>query len=239
MPSYKLLPTEEERFARSLILEGLEDEAGNKSSLSPRRGIISGSFGEEPNDDLFWANYGWERTGTRLTWEGEADYSYVESYPIIFLQNGYIGHLRGPKDVTSEIRSTIQRIIHSGIALNQIEFEPDDLVVVLEEADSVQRLDVAPTGQSDPDHLSASDRNDLRETDFVKDYEGEPFEKVKISPPGEDIDVNIGFDQNGTVILYGRNMELSNQATALRFLCETVIDEYVANNFHQGNLSRF
>lgn len=239
MPSFKLLPTEEERFDRSLIREGLEDEAGDKSSLSPRRGIISGSFGEEPNDDIFWVNYGWERTGTRLTWEGEAEYSYVESYPIIFLQNGYIAHLRGSNDVTSGIRSIIQRVIHSEIVLDHIEFEPDDLVAVLEQADSVQRLDVAPTGQSDPDHLSASDRNDLRETDFVDDYEGEPFEKVKISAPGEDIDVNIGFDQNGTVILYGRNMRLSKQATSLRFLCETVIDEYVANNFHQGNLSRF
>lgn len=239
MPSYKLLPTEEERYDSRLIREGVEDEVGEESALSPRRGMIPGSFNEEPDDDIFWMNYGWERTDTRLTWEGEVEYSYVNSYPIIFLQNGYIAHLRGPNEVTSGIRSTIQGIIHSGIVLEHIEFEPDDLVAVLEQADSVQRLDIAPTGLRDPDHLSASDRDDLRKTDFVEDYEGEPFEKVKISAPGADIDVDVGFDQNGTVILYGRNMKLSRQATALQFLCETVIDEYMACNSHQGSLSKF
>lgn len=239
MPSYKLLPTENERYDPDLIREGVHEEAGSKSSLNPRRGMMSDSFEGEAEGDILWVNYGWESMDTRRTWDGEEQFSYVEIFPIFFLQNGYIAQHKGRNEVTSEIRATLQRILQSGIALDHIEFEPNDLLTVLDQADSVQRLEVAPSGRNEPDYLSASDRDDLRKTDFVDDYEGEPFEKVKISVPGEDIDVNVGFDRSGTVILYGRNMKPSKQATALRFLCDNIIDNYVNFSSHQGNFSRF
>ena len=239
MPSYKVLPTEEERYNPDLLRDGLGDEVGYESSLDPPRGVIADSFEGDIEDEIFWVKFGWERTGTRLTWEGEDQYSYIESYPVFFLQNGYIAHHKGRTDVRSSIRSAIQRVIQSGITLDHIEFHTDDLLDVLDQAESVQRLDIAPTDRSEPDYLSASDRDDLRKTNFVEEYEGEPFQKVKISVPGEDVDVNVGFDQDGTVILYGRNMELPKQASVLRFLCNEVIENYVGDLPNQGNLSRF
>lgn len=239
MPSYKLIPTETDQYDPDDLRDGIEAEDGTTSNRDPRCGTIPSTFDGSDGSDLYWVEFGWERTYTRSTWNGTETYIDLERYPVLFLQNGYIAHHKARSEVTTAIRAILQDILDAQISFDHVEFDPDDLFAVIDDADSVQRIDLAPTDRAAPEYLSASDRGDLRETTFMEDYNVEPFERVKIIVPSRKIDVNVGFDQSGTVILHGHDMPLRTQTQTLRYLCDELIDQYIDQNSVQGNLQRF
>lgn len=239
MPTYKLIPTGEEQYDPKTLREGVIASEGSESSRNPPRGMVSSTFGCNDSNELCWVEFGWEHTFSRPTWDGTETYTAVQMYPIQFLQNGFVAHLNARNEVTDEIRSHLHGILDSDIVLEHVEFDPNSLLAVIEEADSVNRVDVAPADKEEPEYLAAMDRGDLRDTRFIDEYVVEPFERVKISVPNHEIDVKVGFDKTGAIILYGQNMPLQTQAVYLRYVCDELIDEYLAEISKQGSLSMY
>lgn len=238
MPSYKIIPTETDRIDSETLQNQVTDVLGPESPRQPRRGIVPDTFTESV-DDMCWVKYGREETYDRSTWEGTEETTKVSKYPIIFLQNGYIAHGKASNTVESDIEALIQQLLDAEISLTPIEFDEEDLAEVIDQAQALQEADVSPSDHDDPEHLTASDRGDLRDTTFWEDYDVDPFKKIRIAVPGRDVDVDIGFDAAGTIILYGRNMEMVVQAKALRYLVDEIVDQYINHGNHQGTLGRY
>lgn len=238
MPSYKIIPTEKDRIDPETLREGVKTVIGPKSTQDPKRGIVPDTFTEN-EDGICWTEYGREETYDRPTWDGTEETTEVSKFPIAFLQNGYVAHGKASKTIETEIKATIQKLLASEISLDPVEFDEEDLAEVIDQASVLQQANVSPSDRDDPEYLTASDRGDLRNTSFWEDYDVDPFEKIRIAVPGRDVDVDIGFDAKGSVILYGRNMEMAVQARALRYLVDEIIDQYVNRGDHQGTLGRF
>jgi hypothetical protein len=238
MPSYKIIPTETYRIDPETLQERVNSVLGPDSTRDPKRGIVPETFTEN-KDGICWIKYGCEETYNRPTWDGTEETTEVSKFPIIFLQNGYVAHGKASNTIETNIESTIQELIGSEISLNPVEFDENDLTEVIDQASALQEANVSPSDRDDPEYLTASDRGDLRNTSFWEDYDVDPFEKIRIAVPGRNVDVDIGFDAKGTIVLYGRNMEMAVQARALRYLVDEIVDQYVNHGNHQGTLGRF
>lgn len=238
MPSYKIIPTENVRIAPQTLQEAVNTVLGPDSTRDQRRGIVPDTFTEN-EDGICWVKYGREETYDRPIWDGTEETIEVSKFPIVFLQNGYVAHGRASNTIETEIEATIQELLDSEISFDQVEFDEDDLAEVIGQASTLQEANVSPTDRDDPEYLTASDRGDLRNTSFWEDYDVDPFEKIRIAVPGRDVGVDVGFDAMGTIILYGRKMEMAVQARALRYLVDEIVDQYVNHGDHQGTLGRF
>lgn len=238
MPSYKIIPTEKDRIDPETLREAVNTVLGPESKRDPKRGIVPDTFTTN-EDGICWVKYGREETYDRSTWEGSEETTEVSKFPIVFLQNGYVAHGKSSNKIEAEIQATIQKLLDSEISFDQVEFDEDDLAEVINQASALQEANVSPSDRDDPEYLTASDRGDLRNTSFWEDYDVDPFEKIRIAVPGRDVDVDVGFDAKGTIVLYGRNMEMAVQARALRYLVDEIVDQYVNRGDHQGTLERF
>jgi len=238
MPSYKIIPIEEERIDPQTLQERINTVLGPDSTRDQRRGVVPDTF-TESEDSISWIKYGREESYYRPTWDGTEETTEVSKFPIIFLQNGYVAHGKASNKTEADIEATVRELLGSEISLEPIEFDKDDLAEVIDEASALQEADVSPSDRDDPEYLTASDRGDLRNTSFYADYNADPFEKIRIAVPGRDVNVDVGFDAEGTVILYGRNMGMAVQARALRYLVDEIINQYVNRGDHQGTLGRF
>ncbi|WP_089385736.1 hypothetical protein [Halorubrum vacuolatum] len=123
--------------------------------------------------------------------------------------------------------------------LETLEFDEDDLRTVIEESNRVQRVDVSPTSIEGPDHISAHDRGDLRDTDWWDQHLADPFEQVRVVLPHRNVHVDVGFDDTGRITLYGREIEMPIQAEAMRYLTDEIIDKYRDPTEFQGTLNGY
>lgn len=238
MPSYKITPTENERIDTESLREGIEATSGTNSNRDPRSGTIPDTF-RMGDMGVCWVQYGREDFYDRPTWEGIEETLEVDKYPLVFLQNGYVAHGKAANPFMEDMQSILQEILNSDISFEPIEFDEDDLHKVIEQASKLQEVNVAPSSRDDPDYLAAGDRKDLRDTTFWEDHQVDPFEKIRVQLPDRGTDVDVGFDDDGTVILYGRNMDMTVQARALRYLTDEIIDRYVDRGDFQGTIGRF
>ena len=238
MPSYKLIPTESETVYSDALEERVKEQDGRQSDRSPKSGTIPDTFETGPKE-MAWVEFGVERSYDRPTWDGTEPTIEVQRYPMFFLQNGYVAHHTATQAVMGDIQATIQCILASEIKLEPLSLNEAELGDVIDEAIRVQEAFVEPASHEDPDYLSAGDRHDLRDTSFWEDYQVDPFEKVRVELPGQDVDVDVGFDESGTLVLYGRSMRYDIQARALRSVTDEVIDRYVKETDFQGTIGRF
>lgn len=238
MPSYKIIPTETDRIDPETLREAVNTVLGPDSTRDPRRGIVPDTITEN-DDGICWVEYGREETYDRPTWDGTEETTEVSKFPVIFLQNGYVAHGKASNTIETDIEATIQKLLDSEISFDPVEFDEDDLAEVIDQASALQEANVSPSDRDDPEYLTASDRGDLRNTTFWEDYDVDPFEKIRIAVPGRDVNVDVGFDAKGTIVLYGRKMVMAVQARALRYLVDEIVDQYVNRGNHQGTLGRF
>lgn len=225
MPSYKLAPIPEDSIASKTLIEGIEATSAFNSEAELRSGMLPHTF-TEGADGLCWAEYGKETYYDRTTLEGTVETKRAERYEVIFLQNGYVAIKKSTKEVEEEILATLTTVLDNGVVPEALEFDEDDLQAVIDESNRVQRVDVSPSDMQKPDHVSAHDRGDLRETDWWHQHVADPFEQVRVDLPDRNIHVDVGFDDTGRITLYGREIEMPIQAEALRHLTDEIIDPH-------------
>ena len=234
MPRYKFAPAPEE----AMQTEHVEDKVEQLSAYEdtkPRSGTLPETYNEYHGIPSF--NYVWEEIEERETLDGVIDVPNYEEYPVVFLCDRYVAYKVCNQKIEGELLGTISSNFVPGYSLKPVEFEEETLRSVLKDADSVLRLDVAPKRREKPDKVSAQDTK-LEETDFPEEHDVDPFEKVKVELPDEGVDVSVGFDKSGIVILYGRDMEMRDQVQILQVIAETVVDEYLDHDSFQASLFR-
>lgn len=225
MASYKIVPLRDESINTEEIEAGIEATSAFDLNVELRSGMLPHTF-TEGADGICWAEYGRETYYDLTTLEGTEQTKRAERYPILFLQNGYVAIEKATKEVEQDILTTLAAVLDEDVKFETIEFDEEDLRTVIEESSRVQRLDVSPTKRERPDHVSAQDRGDLRDTDWWEQHFGDTFEQVRVDLPNRNIEVDVGFDDTGRITLYGREIEMAIQAEAMQYLTDEIIDPY-------------
>ena len=238
MASYKIVPLRDESIDTEAIEAGIEATSAFNSDADLRSGMLPQTFNVGA-DGVCWAEYGRETYYDLTTLEGTEETKRADRYEVIFLQNGYVAIAKATKEVEQEILTTLAAVLDEDVKFETVEFDEEDLRTVIEESSRVQRVDVSPSKRERPDHVSAQDRGDLRETDWWEQYFGDTFEQVCVDLPNRNIEVEIGFDDTGRITLYGREIEMAVQAEAMRYLTDEIIDPYRSPSDFQGTLGGY
>lgn len=238
MASYKIVPLRDESIDTEEIEAGIEATSAFDSDVDLRSGMLPHTF-TEGADGICWAEYGRETYYDLTTLEGTEQTKRAERYPILFLQNGYVAIEKATKEVEQDILTTLAAVLDEDVRFETVEFDEDDLRTVIKESSRVQRVDVSPSRRERPDHVSAQDRGDLRDTDWWEQYFGDPFEQVRVDLPNRNVQVEVGFDDTGRITLYGREIEMAIQAEAMRYLTDEIIDPYRSPTDFQGTLGGY
>jgi len=238
MASYKIVELRDESIDTEAIEAGIEATSAFNSDADLRSGMLPQTF-TEGADGLCWAEYGRETYYDLTTLEGTEQTKRAERYAVLFLQNGYAAIAKATNDVEQDILTTLAAVLDEDVKFETVEFDEEDLRTVIEESSRVQRVDVNPSKRERPDHVSAQDRGDLRDTDWWEQYLGDPFEQVRVDLPNRNIKVEVGFDDTGRITLYGREIEMAIQAEAMRYLTDEIIDPYRSSSNFQGTLGGY
>jgi hypothetical protein len=238
MASYKIVPLRNESIDTEEIEAGVKATSAFDSDVDLRSGMLPHTF-SEGTDGLSWAEYGRETYYDRTTLEGTEQTKRAKRYASLFLQNGYVAIEKATKEIEQEILTTLAEVLDDDVRFETVEFDEDNLRTVIEESNRVQRVDVSPSRRERPDHVSAQDRGDLRDTDWWEQYFGDPFEQIRVDLPNRNIQVDVGFDDTGRITLYGREIEMAIQAEAMRYLTDEIIDPYRSPTDFQGTLGGY
>ncbi len=238
MASYKIVPLRDESIDIKKIEAGIEATSALDSSADLRSGMLPYTFSKGV-DGICWAEYGRETYYELTKLEGVEETKRAERYEILFLQNGYVAIKKATKEIEQDILATLTGVLDEDVKFETVEFDEDDLRTVIEESSRVQSLGVNPSKRERPDHVSAQDRGDLRDTDWWEQYFGDPFEQVRVDLPNRDLKVEVGFDDTGRITLYGREIEMRIQAEAMRYLTDEIIDPHRTPNDFQGTLGGY
>ena len=238
MASYKIVPLRDERIDTEAIEAGIEMNSAFKSNADLRSGMLPQTF-KMKADGVCWAEYGRELYYDLTTLEGTEQTKVADRYAVLFLQNGYVAIAKATKEIEQETLSTLAAVLDEDVKFETVEFDEDDLRTVIEESSRVQRVDVSPNKRDRPDHVSAQDRGDLRETDWWEQNYGDTFEQIRVDLPNRNVTVEVGFDVTGRITLYGREIEMAVQAEAMRYLTDEIIDPYRSPSDFQGTLGGY
>lgn len=238
MPSYKIAPLPEDSIDIETLEEGIEATSAFNSDAELRSGMLPQTFTEGANG-ICWVEYGRETYYDRVTLEGTVETKRAERYEVIFLQNGYVAIKKGTKKIQGKILTTLSTVLDIDVKLEMLEFDEEDLRTVIEESNRVQRIDVSPDSIEGPDHISAHDRTDLRDTEWFDQHFADPFEQVRVELPEQDVHVDVGFDDTGRITLYGREIKMPIQAGAMKHLTDEIIDPYRTPSDFQGTLQGY
>jgi gamma-glutamylcyclotransferase (GGCT)/AIG2-like uncharacterized protein YtfP len=238
MASYKIVELRDESIDTEAIEAGIEATSAFNSDADLRSGMLPQAF-TEGADGLCWGEYGRETYYDRSTLEGTKQTKRAERYAVIFLQNGYVAIAKATKEVEQEVLTTLAAVLDEDVKFETVEFDEEDLRTVIEESSRVQRVDVNPSKRERPDHVSAQDRGDLRDTDWWEQYFGDPFEQIRVDLPNRNIEVEVGFDDTGRITLYGREIQMAIQAEAMRYLTDEIIDPYRSPSNFQETLGGY
>ena len=238
MASYKIVPLRDESTDTEEIETGIKATSAFNSDVDLRSGMLPQTF-TEGADGLCWAEYGLETYYDLTMLEGTKQTKRAERYAVLFPQNGYVAIEKATKEVEQELLTTLAAVLDEDVKFETVELDEDDLRTVIEESSRVQRVDVSPSKRERPDHVSAQDRGDLRETDWWEQYFGDTFEQVRVDLPDRNMEVEVGFDDTGRITLYGREIERAVQAEAMRYLTDEIIDPYRTPSDFQGTLGGY
>lgn len=233
MPSYKFVPVPEDGLKTDNVRDQIEDLSARDSQTKPRSGTIPESYAEV--DGIYWFDYAQEKIEEFETLDGVETLPIPDKYSVVFLSDEYLAFEKCNQDIEKALLAAISGKFTDGYSLNPVEFEEETLRKVLDDADSILRLEVAPERREKPNKVSAKDTK-LEETDFPEEHDADPFEKVKVELPDRSIDVGVSFDKDGVVILHTRSMEMHEQVRVLRLIAENVIDEYLDQDSFQTTL---
>ena len=165
MASYKIVPLRDESIDTEAIEAGIKATSAFNSDADFRSGMLPQTFNVGA-DGICWVEYGRETYTDLATLEGTEQTKRADRYAVLFLQNGYVAIAKATKEVEQEILTTLAAVLNEDVKFETVEFEEEDLRTVIEESSRVQRVDVSPSKRERPDHVSAQERGDLRETDW-------------------------------------------------------------------------
>jgi hypothetical protein len=232
------VPLRDESIDTEAIEAGIEATSAFNSDADLRSGMLPQTFNVGA-DGVCSAEYGRETYYDLTTLEGNEQTKRADRYAVLFLQNGYVAIAKATKDVEQEILTTLATILDEDVKFETIQFDEEDLRTIIEESSRVQRVDVSPSKRERPDHVSAQDRGDLRETGWWEQYFGDTFEQIRVDLPNRNITVEVGFDDTGRITLYSREIEMAIQVEAMRYLTDEIIDPYRSPSDFQGTLGGY
>lgn len=144
-----------------------------------------------------------------------------EEFTVIFLERGYVVLETAKKEVSNEIREFIEAHFLEETSLTEVNTGERVVRDVEDKCKNLYSMHVRPVSLDEPEKLKGTDKQDVSGTEFYERKIDEPLEKVKVDFASSRIDVKIGVDDDGTLILYGQNLSLSREL----YLVDAVIEE--------------
>lgn len=234
MASYRITALPSTELDHTTIRECSEARSAFGCEKPLRHGTLPDTFTTTP-EGLCWVVYAEESEYEKETLNGTETTTVAEKYTIIFLGNGYIAYEYCTQEVEQDILSVVGATIEEGVRLEPIIFDESALQRVIDQSETVRRVDIAPARKEAPDLVTGRDRMDLRQTDWWDQNTADPFEQIKVDLPTEDAEFDVGFDDRGKVVLYGKNIDQRTQAQILRYVSDEIIDAYVDTGSFQSN----
>lgn len=233
MASYKILPLRD----GGIDLEEIENRVENMSALASseelRSGTLPRSF-QTYRGEMCYVEYAQEEETEVTTLEGDDNSIKVaDMYPVIFLGNGYVAYDANlpNQDVESAVVRMVSNILDTDIHYEAVTFDEDDLEGVVDQANKVREADFAPTSKK-PKSVSARHLPGLQETNFWRQYEDDPMEKVRVDLPDEST-YNVSFYEKGKVTVHGQQIPPEKQVDVLRYITDQVVSNLEIGSFQK------
>ena len=234
MASYKIAALPGEDTATRTIEERIKVHSAFDQQEDLRSGTLPYTF-EQISHDICHFIYAREESYDIETLEGTSEVTYANKFIVAFLGDEYVAYQYCNQDIEQKILSVVGSVAGGGVQPEPIQFDEHSLRRVIDQSDSVRRADVAPNRKEGPDFVSGRDRTDLRRTDWWDQYLADPFEQVMVSLPTERAEFDVGFDDQGKVILYGRSIPVSTQVKILQYIIDEIASRYINIHSFQSN----
>lgn len=234
MASYKILPLRDEG---GIEYEQLRNRVDNLSALASSADLRSGTLPRRFTTfrgGMCYVEYAQEEKTEITTLEGDdEEVKVADMYPIIFLGNGYVAYDANlpNKETENEVVQTVSDLLDSDIHYEPVTFKEDDLKEVVDQASKVQEADFKPASQK-PKSVSARYLPGLQETEFWRQWEKEPLEKVKVDLPDE-ATYNVSFYEKGKVTVHGQKIDEEVQVNILRYITDEVVSNLDIHSFQK------
>ena len=234
MTSYKIAALPGEVATTRTIQERIEAHSAFNQHEDLRSGTLPYTF-EQIHHDLCYFIYAREESYDIETLEGTSEVTYANKFIIAFQGNEYAAYQYCNQNIEQKILSVVGSVAGGGVQPEPIQFDEHSLRRVIDQSDSVRRADVAPNRKKGPDFVSGRDRTDLRRTDWWDQYLADPFEQIMVSLPTERVEFDVGFDDQGKIILYGRSIPISTQVKILQYIVDEIVNSYISVHSFQSN----
>lgn len=178
--------------------------------------------------------YGREEAQTYTDLAGNEQESIQPTrYPVFFLGNQYVAiDAYAPEAVETAILSLLNELLDTGIRYEVETFGRQTLRSVIKQAEHIEQADFDTESIGMPDRVSGKHRSGLTQTDLWPEYGSEPIEKVKVSLP-RNTDRNVGFNEDGVITIYGRDIPEGECGVVLRYVTDEVIANLGSGTFQQ------
>lgn len=235
MPSYRLAPLPDVDLRAEEVSESVKKLSARKSDRKLKRGTLPETF-STLSEDVFYFDFGFQMEVEVLTLDGPEKRVRLEKVPAVFLGNDFLAIGNCNKDTRRDILDFVQEGLSLDYFLETIKFKGETLRRVVREAPNLLKAKFEPKQKWErPEKVSGSDR-DLRKTKLWQEYEDEPLSKVKVELPGGAENVTSGFSKNGTLVIYGRSIPMSQQIAVLKSITDNIVSEILKQQTYQRRL---
>jgi hypothetical protein len=234
MTSYKIAALPSKDTTAKTIRERIEAHSAFDQHENLRSGTLPYTL-EQIHNDLCYFIYACEENYDIETLEGTSEVTFADKFTVAFLGNEYTAYQYCNQNIEQKILSVIGSVAGGRVQPEPIQFNEHSLHQVIDQSDSVRRADVAPNRKEGLDFVSGRDRTDLRRTDWWDQYLADPFEQIMVSLPTEHVEFDVGFDDRGKIILYGRSIPINTQVKILQYIVDEIVSEYVSVHSFQSN----
>ena len=233
MASFRIVPVHDDRIEQETIQNRVQ-ESSALSGSKPREGALPQTLNSYDRG-IHYFKYGHEEKETVVDLEGnEQEIVRPERNPIIFLGNGYVAiDAWCSADVEDDILGLIAAILDRKVHYETVEFDEETLRRVIQEADRVEQADFDPETSGKPEKVSGKHKSGLTRTEMWDAYHSDPLEAVRVSLPGKDVEMNVGFKENGIITIHGQDIPGHVSGAVLRYITDEVVSNLAQDSYQQ------
>jgi hypothetical protein len=232
MASYKIVPIKQRGIDPEVLTQRLQAHSAlndpnprEVDAADPRSGPLPHTV-KSFDQGIQYFEYGREKVETYIDLAGNEQESIRPArYPVFFLGNRYVAmDAYCPEAVEIAVLSLLNELLDTEIQYEVETFGRNTLRSVIKQAEHIEQADFDTESIGMPDRVSGKHRAGLTQTNLWPDYGSEPVQKVKVSLP-RNTSRNVGFDEEGVITIYGKEVPAEKCGTVLRY----VTDEIIAN----------
>ncbi len=145
-----------------------------------------------------------------------------EDFSVIVLESGHVAIEDCKKAIESEIIEFMETHFLENSCLSEKDWNGDTLRKVEQNSTSLHALYSTPSSEDTPEKQKATDKKDLRGTEYYDRMIQEPMYKLKVKLSKANLNMKIGLDDDGKLTLHRQNIDLASELHAVRAVIKEI-----------------